>query len=338
MPSSLRKLVPVLLLALAAALLAAGCGSSEEKKTVPAGAIALVGDKAIPKSDLDRLLEQTKQNYEAQKQDFPEPGTPEYESVKSTLVKNLVQQSQWEQAGIAMGVKATDEEIQTQIDSIKQQYFNGDEEKFKAELAKRDLTEESLREQIRAKVISDKTYQAVINKVDVSDAEIKAYYDKNKSQYQQPESREVRHILVKKKALAEQIYDRLKAGADFAALARKYTEDTTSKPDGGKLTAYKGKTVPPFDKFVFAAKTGDLSRPIKTDYGWHVIEVLSDVRPPGTQALDEVKSQISATLLQEQQNQALQDFVRKARATYPVTYALGYAPAPTTTAAGTTTG
>src|SRR5919108_2081728 len=91
MASSLRKLVPLLLLALATAMLVAACGSaSEEKKTVPAGAIAVVGDQEVPKADLDRLLEQTKQNYEAQNQDFPEPGTPEYEGVKSTLVKNLV--------------------------------------------------------------------------------------------------------------------------------------------------------------------------------------------------------------------------------------------------------
>ena len=338
MASSLRKLFPLLLLALAAALLAAACGSSSDKKTVPAGAIALVGDEEIAKSDLDRLLEQTKKNYEAEKQDFPEAGTPEYESVKSTLVKNLVQQAQWEQAGAAMGVKVTDQEVQTQVDSIKKQYFKDDDEAFAAELEKQGLTETQLREQIRAKLLSDKVYKAVIDKVKVTDAEIKAYYDKNKNQYEQPQSREVRHILVKKEALANRLYDRLKGGADFAALAQKYSEDTASKPEGGKLTAYKGKTVAPFDKFVFDAKTGALSKPIKTDFGWHVIEVLSDIKPPGVQPLDEVRDQISATLLQQKQNEALQTFVSNARKSYPVTYAPGYAPPPTTTAgAGTAT-
>ena len=65
MASSLRKLLPLLLLALAATLVAA-CGSSDSSKTVPAGAVALVGDKAIEKADLDRLIAQTKTNYEAQ--------------------------------------------------------------------------------------------------------------------------------------------------------------------------------------------------------------------------------------------------------------------------------
>jgi foldase protein PrsA len=168
----------------------------------------------------------------------------------------------------------------------------------------------------------------------VTDAEIKAYYEKNKSQYEQPQSREVRHILVKKKALADRLYDKIKGGADFAALARKYSQDTASKPDGGKLTAYKGKTVAPFDKFVFDAKTGALSKPIKTDFGWHVIEVLSDIKPPGVQPLEEVRDQISSTLLTEKQNQALRTFVSNARKRYPVTYAPGYAPPPPTATAG----
>ena len=338
MASSLRKLLPLLLLALAATLVAA-CGSSDSAKTVPPGAVALVGDKAIEKANLDRLLNQTKTNYEAQKQDFPEVGTPEYETLKSTLLNGLVQQSQWEQAGAAMGISVSGKEIDTRLDALKQQYFKGDEEKFTAELDKQGLTVEQLREQLRARLLSDKIYSAVIKKVKVTDAEIKAYYDNHKAQYLQPESREVRHILVKKKSLADGIYAKLKNGADFATLARKYTQDTASKADGGKFTSYKGKTVAPFDKFVFAAKTGDLSKPIKTEFGWHVIEVLSDIKPPATQPLAEAKDAISATLLQQQQNQALKTWVKDAETKYDVTYAPGYAPASTgTTGPGTSTG
>jgi foldase protein PrsA len=342
MVSSLRKLLPLPLLALAATLVLAACGSSnEEEKSVPPGAIALVGDKAIPKSDLDQLLEQTKKTYEAQKQDFPETGTPAYENVKSTLVKNLVQQAQVEQAGAAMGIKVTDQEVQTKLDALKQQYFQGDEAAFTEELEKQDLTEADVRDDIRAKLLNDKIYSAIIDKVKVSDADISAYYNQHKGDYQQTESREVRHILVKKKALAERIYNELKDGADFAKLASKYSQDEGTKDQGGKYTAYKGQSVPPFDKFVFAARTGELSQPIKTEFGWHVIEVLSDIKPPGVQPLADVRDSISSTLLQEKQNEALRDFVRNARQKYPPTYAPGYAPAPTTTeggAATTTTG
>jgi foldase protein PrsA len=337
MASSRRKLIPLLLLALAA-LSVAACGSDDEsgQGTVPAGSIALVGEQAIPKEELDRLIEQTKSNYEAQEQDFPAAGTPAYENLKSTLVRSLVQQAQWEQAGADMGIKVTEEEINSQLASLKEQYFSGDEQKYQEELEKQGLTEEQLREQIESKLLSDKIYSAVTKKATVTDAEIKASYDKNKSQYQQPESRQVRHILVKNEALADEIHTKLENGADFAQLAKKYSEDTASKAEGGKFEAFKGKTVAPFDKFVFAADTGELSQPIKTEFGWHVIEVLGDVEPASVQPLDEVRETIKGTLLQEEQNKVLQDWVEETKTKYEVVYAPGYAPAATTTQGGAT--
>jgi parvulin-like peptidyl-prolyl isomerase len=341
MPSSLRKLVPLLLLALVAALVTAACGNSNEKKTVPAGAIALVGDEPIQKSELDRLVTQAKKSYAAKKQDFPETGTPDYQSLRSSLIKGLVQQAQWEQAGAAMGIKVTDAEVQKQVDAIKQQYFNGDQAAFEAGLEKQGLTEQQVRDQLRAKVLADKIYNAVIGKVKLTDADITAYCAKQKAQCVHPESRDVRHILVKKKSLADRLYGELQDGADFAQLAKKYSQDPGSKDKGGELTAYKGKTVPPFDKFVFAADKGDLSKPIKTDFGWHIIEVLSEVKPPAPIPVAELRAQLSPTLLPQKQEKALKDWVNKAEQTYPVTYAAGYSPPPTTTAtqgATTTTG
>jgi foldase protein PrsA len=329
--SSRRKLIPLLLLALATALVVAACGSDSEERTVPAGAIALVGDQEVPKEELDRLLEQTKSNYEAQQQDFPATGTPAYENIKSSLVRSLVQQAQWEQAGAEMGLKVSDEEIDKQLEELKKQFFKGDQDKYEAELDKQGLTEEQLREQIKAKLLSDKIYAAVTKKATVTEQEIKAYYDKNKAQYEQPESRQVRHILVKKKALADEIHAKLETGADFAKLAKQYSEDTASAADGGKFEAFKGKTVPPFDKFVFAADTGDLSQPIKTEFGWHVIEVLEDVKPPSAQPLDDVRESINSTLLQEKQNKALQAWVADTKQKYDVVYAPGYAPTATST-------
>lgn len=334
MAPSLRKLIPLLLLALVTALLAAACGSGEDAKTVPAGAIAVVGDQTIPKADLDQLFAQAKKNADATQQEFPNVGSPEYEDLKTRLVSSLVQEAEWEQAGAEMGIKVTDKEVETQLSAFKQQYFNGEEEKYKAELAKQGLTDQQVRERIRARLLSHKIYNVVTGKVEVTDAEIEAYYDAHKSQYEQPESREVRHILVKKKALADRLYNEIKGGADFARLARKYSVDTGSAQKGGKLTAYKGKTVAPFDKFVFAARTGDLSQPIKTEFGWHVIEVLSDVKPPSTQTLSDARDSISTTLLKQQQNEALQKWTRDTKAKYEVTYAPGYAPPATATTTG----
>jgi foldase protein PrsA len=337
--SSLRKLPPLLLLALVTALVAVACGSSSDQKSVPAGAVAVVGDKPIQKSDFDQLMKQAEENFTAQNQEFPKVGTPEYENVKKTVLDGLIQQAEWELEGEAMGIKVSDEEVQKQLDSLKAQFFPGDQndEKYKAELVKAGLTDKQVRDRLEAKLLSDKIKQAVYAKVKVTDAEIQAYYDKHQADYKQPDSREVRHILVKTKALADKLYRQLKGGADFATLAKRYTLDDASKPDGGKFTAYKGKTVAPFDKFVFSAKTGELSQPIKTEYGWHVILVLSDVKPPSTTPLKDVRQSIRSTLLKQRQEAALDKWTKDVQEKYKddIGYAPGYAPAP---APGTTTG
>ena len=341
MSSHIRRNSSLLLLALIAVLALVGCGGGGTSSAdVPDGAVAVVGDKTVTKEEFDKLIEQQKKSAEAQKQDFPEPGTPEYEALKATVVKGLVEQKEWELEGESMGVKVTDQEIETELDKLKQTYFQGDEQKYSAELAKQGLTDADVRNELRTRILTNKIYEAVIKKVTVSDADIKAYYDKNPTQYQQPASREVRHILVKTEALAQKLHDQIQGGADFAKLAKKYTQDQASKADGGKFTAFKGRTVAPFDEFVFSAKTGDLSDPIKTEFGWHIIEVLSAVKPATTTPLDQVKDAIKTTVLQTKQNAAMKAWIAALPAKYgdEVAYAPGYAPASATdTSGGTTT-
>lgn len=341
MSSHIRRNSSLLLLALIAALALAACGGGGTSSAdVPDGAVAVVGDKTVTKEEFDKLIEQQKKSAEAQKQDFPEPGTAEYEALKATVVKGLVEQKEWELEGEAMGVEVTDQEIETELDKLKQQYFQGDEQKYSAELAKQGLTDEDVRNELRTRVLTNKIFEAVTKKVTVSDADIKAYYEKNPTQYQQPASREVRHILVKTEALAQKLHDQIQGGADFAKLAQKYTQDQASKADGGKFTAFKGRTVEPFDEFVFSAKTGELSDPIKTEFGWHIIEVLSEVKPATTTPLDQVKDSIKTTVLQTKQNAAMKAWIAALPAKYAdeVAYAPGYAPASATdTSGGTTT-
>jgi foldase protein PrsA len=341
MSSHIRRNSSLLLLALIAALALAACGGGGTSSAdVPDGAVAVVGDKTVTKEEFDKLIEQQKKSAEAQKQDFPEPGTAEYEALKATVVKGLVEQKEWELEGEAMGVEVTDQEIETELDKLKQQYFKGDEQKYSAELAKQGLTDEDVRNELRTRVLTNKIFEAVTKKVIVSDADIKAYYEKNPTQYQQPASREVRHILVKTEALAQKLHDQIQGGADFAKLAQKYTQDQASKADGGKFTAFKGRTVEPFDEFVFSAKTGELSDPIKTEFGWHIIEVLSAVKPASTTPLDQVKDSIKTTVLQTKQNAAMKAWIAALPAKYAdeVAYAPGYAPASATdTSGGTTT-
>jgi len=341
MSSHIRRNIPVLLLALVAVLAVAACGGEGSSSAdVPEGAIAVVGDKTVTKEEFDQVIEQQKKTVEAQKQDFPEVGTPEYEALKANVVKGLIAQREWELEGESMGIKVTDQEIETQLNQKKEQFGLTDEQKYQAELAKAGITDAQVRDQVRVEILTNKIYEAVIKKVTVTDADVQAYYDQNAAKYQQPASREVRHILVKTEAQAQKLHDQIQSGADFAKLAKKYTQDEASKADGGKFTALEGRTVGPFDDFIFSAKTGELSDPIKTEFGWHIIEVLSAIKPPTTTPLDQAKGSIETTLLQTKQNAAMRAWIASLPTKYAddITYAPGYAPAsPTDTTGGTTT-
>ena len=149
----------------------------------------------------------------------------------------------------------------------------------------------------------------------------------------------MRHILVKTKAEANRIYDQLKAGADFATLVNKYTLDEQSKASGGRMTIERGQTVAPFETTAFLLTTNRISRPVKTQFGYHVIQPVSDVRPEKTMPLKDAKAQIKALLLDKKKTDALTAWAtgERKKLDAKVAYATGYAP-PVTATDTTTTG
>jgi parvulin-like peptidyl-prolyl isomerase len=181
-------------------------------------------------------------------------------------------------------------------------------------------------------------FEAVTKDVKVTDQEIQEFYDQNKAQFEKPASREVRHILVKTKAKAEMIHRQLENGASFAQLAKRYSQDPSSKNTGGKFTAQQGTLVAPFETAAFGLETGELSGPIKTQFGWHIIEALSDTTPKSSQPLADVKQQISQQLLEQNKNKEFNTWFKEltARLRPEIAYAPGFQPAKTQT--GATTG
>jgi parvulin-like peptidyl-prolyl isomerase len=163
----------------------------------------------------------------------------------------------------------------------------------------------------------------------------------HKADYTVKESRDVRHILVNNKGLASKLETQLKDGASFASLAKKYSKDPGSAAQGGKLTVSRGQTVPQFDKAAFTLKTGQISQPIHTQYGWHIIQALSAVKPAKTTPLNSaLKASIRQNLQQTKQTDAMNKWVEDLKKEYAkkVRYQAGYAPAATTTEATTTAG
>ncbi|MEP7224310.1 MAG: peptidylprolyl isomerase, partial [Actinomycetota bacterium] len=294
------------------ALVASACGGSS---SVPSGSVAVVGGTAVTKDELDQLLEQAKNGYDANKQQFPKAGTPEYQSLQTQYVAYLVQREEFKQAAEDLGVEITQKDVDKAEQELIKSRFGGNEKEYEKALKQQGLTPEDYRSTLETSVLAQKLFDEVTKDTTASDQDVLAYYTQNQSQYGTPESRDVRHILIaekgadgqvdfeKSKAKADQIYSEVKGGADFASLAKANSADPGSKDSGGKLTISRGQTVPEFDKTSFELDQGELSKPVKTQYGYHVIEAVSPVRPAKTTPLDQVKASIRTTLLQQKRNE-----------------------------------
>jgi parvulin-like peptidyl-prolyl isomerase len=326
----------LVLCALVLALGLSACGGGDED--VPADAVAVVDGEEVAKSDFDALISQAKQSYKNQKREFPTAGSQEYQTLRNQAVQFLVQREQFEQEAADMDVDVTEKQVDARLEQIQKQYFGGDKAKYEKQLKEQGLSDRQVRNDIRAQLVSEKIFAQVTRDTKVTDDAVEKYYNENKEQYSQPESRDVRHILVKTKAKADALAAQLENGGDFAALAKQHSTDTGSKQNGGKLTISRGQTVAPFDKTAFALKKGDVSPPVKTEFGFHVIEALTDVKPAKTTPLKDVKESIRQQLLQTKKNEAMTKWVDDLKKDYEdkVSYAAGFTPPPATSTGATT--
>jgi parvulin-like peptidyl-prolyl isomerase len=327
----------LLLLAAPLALLAASCGGGGGG-SISSSDAAVVGGEHIARADLDRRTQQAKCSYDLQKRTFPKAGSPEYQAIQSQILQSLVQRVELQQKAPSLGVSVTDKQVDDQLAQIKKQYFGGSEKRYQTELKRQCVTDADVRSDVRANLLSDAIYKKLTDGQTVTDAEANDYYVSHSLDYTKPQSRVVRHILVKSKQTADRLYAQLKAGADFAALAKKYSQDPGSKAQGGRLTISKGQTVPEFDKVAFELKTGELSKPVKTQFGWHIIQALEPTKPRQATPFAQVKEAIRQQLLQQKRNTVLQQWLDGVNKEYAskTRYAAGLAPASTTTAPTTT--
>jgi len=326
-------LLPVLLLA----LLAAGCGGGSE--SVPADAVAVVDGEEVAKSEFDALIAQARKSYENQEREFPAAGTPEYKTLRDQAVQFLVQRRQFEQEAAELEIEVTEKQVDDRLAQIKQQYFSGDAKKYEQQLKDQGLTDKQVRADIRAQILSERIFEQVTKDVKVTDEEIDKYYEENEEQFSTPESREVRHILVKTRAKAEDLRRQIVGGASFAALAKRHSTDTGSKATGGKLTINRGQTVAPFDKQAFSLAKNELSQPVKTEFGFHLIEPLSEVKKAAVTPLKDVRESIKQQLEQTKKNEAMTKWVDELKERYDdkISYAVGFDPPPAATTGTTST-
>ena len=187
-------------------------------------------------------------------------------------------------AAFTSQVTVNDAELNAYFDKNKERYRIGEKRKLKYAL----LSVDQVRQTIK-----------------VPDAEIEAFYKQNLSQYQSPAQIRASHILFKiegkdentVKAKAEEVLKLAKApGADFAALAKKYSEDDSNNQTGGDLDYFgRGRMVPEFENAAFTMKSGEISDLVKTAFGFHIIKVV-DNKPESTRPLSEVRTELEDQL------------------------------------------
>jgi peptidyl-prolyl cis-trans isomerase C len=201
------------------------------------------------------------------------------------------------------------------------------EEAFKQGITAQGLTLEQLKSQAKTSLEVAKVIETEVNaKVAVQDPEVKGFYDQNPEQFKQGDTVHAAHILIglpqgatpeqkaEAKTKAATVLKTIKAGGDFATLARANSSDPGSAPNGGDLGFFpKGQMTPAFEEAAFKLKPGTVSPLVETPFGFHIIKVI-ERRPPRTAPFDEVSAKIKEYLEQGQRGKKLEQFVEQVKA------------------------
>lgn len=226
-------------------------------------------------------------------------------------------------AKAAANETVSDEEVTAEIAKLKKQFPT--EEAFEAQLKEAGQTPEKLNSAIRTMLQQQKWMKSQVNDQDkISDADVKKFYDANTEEFKNPDTVKASHILFlvnkddpedvvkKKEEAAKKAAARAnKKGEDFNKLAKELSEEPGAKESGGDLGFFaKDRMVPEFADAAFSLKVGEISAPVRTQFGWHVIKV-TDKKPAGTVPFEEVKDQITAYLKSTKQREEVQAVLKK---------------------------
>ncbi|MDP2756693.1 MAG: peptidylprolyl isomerase [Desulfurivibrionaceae bacterium] len=241
------------------------------------------------------------------------------ESVLDKMVKLELLSQESKKAGIAVNT--------TDIDNELKGYKKGfaDDKAFAKALGETGITEAELRKQIGKNLAIQKFIDTKFKgKVQVTEQDAKDFYNSNQDKFAQPEMAHARHILItaketepkadkdRKRAKLVQIQKQLKGGANFADLAKQFS-DCPSKERGGDLGFFpRGQMVKPFEQAVFKMMPGDVSDIVETEFGYHLIK-LEEKKPAKTVSFDEAKAKITAYLTQEKVTANIEAFLTAAK-------------------------
>lgn len=174
-------------------------------------------------------------------------------------------------------------------------------------------------EEAKKAIMGQLVIQQLLGEIGVTEEEAEAYYDQNRDYFNEPEQVTARHILVDSEEKAINLWSEINKGLPFDEAARTHSSCPSSAQGGSLGTFGRGMMVPEFEETAFELKVGELSAPVKTQFGYHLIMV-DEKHEPAAKGFEEVKEMIGGHLLQEKQNHIYMNFVNSLRNEYKVEY------------------
>lgn len=272
--------------------------------------VAVVDNQVITRQDLQHQINQLKRSSKgASEQD-----------IRQQALLNLVNQSLLVQAGARAGMQVTDAEIDAEVARLAAAQKMS-VEAFYQRLAREGANRSQLRRTLSDNLMVEKMRQSVtMDKGRVSDAEVAAAIERARQQgIKLPEGQpsyqyQVQHILLKNdtaatRKLIQQLQAQARGGQSFEQLARQYSQDGSAAQGGNLGWIREGETVAPFEAAVKALKPGQISQPVKSQFGWHIIRLVEVQRAdsPEARAFNGMRQALS----QERAAQAMEETLRQ---------------------------
>jgi foldase protein PrsA len=235
--------------------------------------VARVGGEVITKDELyDFMVQQTGQ-----------------EALDNLVVKKIIELEAEDQ-----NIEVTAEEIDKEVEELAEYY--GGKDAMTQTLAMYNINLDQVREDVTVNI---KLEKLLSQRIEITDQEVQEHFQVNQEAYAVEEQIKVSHILVDSEETAQEITTLLAEGRNFADLAEEYSTDTGSKNQGGNLgMVTRGEMVEEFEQAAFAMQPGQISDPVKSEYGYHIIKVEEKTEArPGT--LEENYDKIKDTLFQQ---------------------------------------
>jgi foldase protein PrsA len=339
--TTLKIIIPLALLGASATVIAA-CGND-----VPPNAVAKVGDETITQEEFDKwVATAVKSQAQGGAAVIPDPPdftkcvankkkTPapegqakqsdaalkkqcktEYDTLRREVMQFLIQAEWVQQEAEDRDIEVSEAAVNKSLEEQKKQAFPT-EKAYQSFLKTSGMSEADILYRVKLSLLQEKLTKNVTDDAKtVSAADVEEYYDKNQKRFAQPERRDLRVVLTKTEAKAEQAKQALENGDSWKQVVNEYSIDEASKAQGGKMPAVaKGQQDKAFEDAVFDAQKGELEGPVKTQFGWYVFEV-EKILPASQQSLDQARDTIKNLLRSERQQKALDAFIKDFREQY----------------------